>query len=74
MVKLGEKVRDRITGFNGTVMARTEYLNGCISYAILPEKLKDGNPQEWVWIDEQRLDPLSPAKRGGPQPSAPTKN
>ena len=66
-VKLGQKVRDRVTGFSGVVMGRTEYLYGCVSCGILSEQLKDGKPMEWSWIDEQRLDDNSEAKAGGPQ-------
>lgn len=71
MVKLGDKVKDKLTGFEGIVMGRTEYLNGCVSIGILPIELKDGKPQDWVWIDEQRVDITSKADRGGPQPKAP---
>jgi hypothetical protein len=73
MIKLGQKVKDKFTGFTGIVMGRTEYLYGCISIGILPSKLKDGKPADWVWIDEQRLTCLSKAKAGGPQPEAPSR-
>lgn len=73
MIKLGQKVKDKITGFTGVVMGRTEYLYGCVSVAVLSTKLKDDKPKDWVWFDEQRLTLLSKAKSGGPQPEAPSR-
>lgn len=67
MIKLGDFARDEITGFEGVVIARAEYLNGCISYHIQPEELKDGSPIEAQWFDEQRLSTESEATAGGPQ-------
>jgi hypothetical protein len=72
MIKLGQKVKDALTGFEGIALARTEYLYGCTSIGVLPTKLKEtGTPQDWVWVDEQRLDSDSKATAGGPQPNAP---
>jgi len=70
-IKLGQKVKDKYTGFAGTAMGRTEYLYGCTLIAILSNELKDGKPMDWVWIDEQRLTVTSKATAGGPQPLAP---
>ena len=68
MLKLGDKVKDSITGFKGVVIARAEYLNGCITLKVQPPKLKeDGSPIEADWFDEQRLIDASKAKAGGPQ-------
>ena len=54
--KLGAKVKDSLTGFEGIVMARTEYYTGCNTYGILSPKLtKNEVPAEWVWIDEVLL-------------------
>lgn len=40
---LGVRVRDMVTGFEGIVVARVEFLNGCIQYMVKPNKLgKDG--------------------------------
>ena len=53
---LGQHVIDAITGFHGAVCARTQYLTGGTSYAVQPRVLdRNGRPQEWVWLDEQRL-------------------
>jgi hypothetical protein len=52
----GDKVRDTITDLEGTAMARTVWLNGCVRIAVQPRKLKDGVPVEAVWVDEPQLE------------------
>jgi hypothetical protein len=44
VVKLGDKVKDRVTGLTGIVIARTDWLNGCIRMTVQPQELKDGKP------------------------------
>jgi hypothetical protein len=56
MVKLGDRVRDKISGFEGIAAARTEYLNGCVRITVEPEGLHDGKPVEAQWFDEQQVD------------------
>lgn len=34
MVVLGSTVKDRYTGFTGVVMARADYLFGCVHFAV----------------------------------------
>lgn len=77
MVKLGNKVKDNITGFFGIAVARSEWLHGCNRIAIEPQELKDGMPIEAQWFDEQRVEilvdkepevsPDNTATSGGPQ-------
>jgi len=68
MIKLGEKAKDKVTGFEGIVMARAEYLNGCITLLVQPKGLsRDGSLKVAYWIDEQRLTVKSRATAGGPQ-------
>jgi len=67
-IKLGEIVRDSISGFEGVAVARAEYLNGCISYQVEPARLnEDGSIPKAEWFDEQRLTERSGATAGGPQ-------
>jgi hypothetical protein len=67
MVKLGMKVTDGMTGFSGIATARTEYLNGCVSVHVEPDRLGEkGEILEGKWFDEQRLDGASKATAGGP--------
>lgn len=67
MIKLGQKVKDSITGFSGIATARCEYLNGCVSVEVRPTKLIDGKMIKSAWIDEQQLTTKSKATNGGPQ-------
>ncbi len=61
-IPLHAGVVDVITKFSGIVVARCEYLNGCIQYEVQPEGLHEGKPLETRWFDEQRLvfDPSAP--------------
>lgn len=75
MVKLGEKVTDRISGFCGIATGRAEYLYGCVQIHVAGSKLKDGEPVG-CWFDEGRLDvTVSPKGRnGGPQSPPPERS
>jgi len=70
-MKLGDYVKDKITGFEGVAVARAEYLNGCIFIQVQPVGLKDGKIIESEWIDEQRITEDSQATVGGPQSRPP---
>jgi hypothetical protein len=77
-IKLGSKVRDTYTGFEGIAVARTEWLYGCARIMIEPTALKDGSPIKAEGFDEQRVvliaeqepvvSAVSEAKSGGPYP------
>lgn len=55
-VKLGQKVKDSISGFEGIAIARAEWLYGCIRVNVAPNHLnKDGNYISSQWIDEPQL-------------------
>jgi len=72
MIKLGSKVKDSVTGFEGVAIARCEYLFGCISVQVQPEGMtEDGKMKPALWVDEQRLDVLSKAIAGGYHDSPP---
>lgn len=55
-LNLGDKVRDTITGFAGTLTAKSEYINGCVQFCVSPPVDKDGKLVEAAWIDWQRLE------------------
>lgn len=40
MVNLGQVVRDRITGYSGVVIGRTDWLYGCVRYGVQSTELK----------------------------------
>ena len=52
---LGDKVKDDITGFEGIVTRRTQWLNNCNTYGVQPTQLKDGTPQSPESFDEPQL-------------------
>ena len=55
MIQLGDRARDSITGYEGIVIARSEWLNGCVRFELQSEKLKDGVPHEPYWVDQQQI-------------------
>jgi hypothetical protein len=73
----GEKVRDRISGFEGTITAVAEYINGCIRYQVQPELDEHGNYRESQMFDEQQLERLQKKREkkvkptGGDRPPLP---
>lgn len=52
---LGDVVKDTITGFKGVVVYRSQWLNGCNTYGVKPQDLKDGAPQKSEHLDEPQL-------------------
>lgn len=57
MIRLGQKVRDKITGYEGIAVARAVFLFGCSRVLVQPQETKeDGTPIEDYYIDEQRLE------------------
>ncbi len=56
MIKLGQKVRDRVTGFEGIATSRVEYLNGCVQYCVKPKTREDGKMPEGEYIDDAQLE------------------
>jgi hypothetical protein len=60
MLKLGDKVKDRITGFTGIVVARTDWLYGCVRFVVQPQTMHDGKPVEPLSFDEDSLEMQEP--------------
>lgn len=54
MANLGDKVKDNITGIEGVITAKVEYLNGLISFEVSPRYVP-GQESESRWIDEKRI-------------------
>ena len=63
MIKLGDKVRDKITGFMGIAVAKTEFLNGCIQFNVLPKGDKINKMPDEMSIDEQSLEIVKVKKK-----------
>jgi len=51
-IKLGDEVRDVITGFRGIAVARTNWLYGCDRIVIQPPVDKDGKHPDNISFDE----------------------
>ena len=84
-IKLGDKVRDRVTGYEGIATSKTEFLNGCIQIEVTP-RLKKGaaiKPEETIGIgiDLGQLErvsdglnakkPIKKSTNGGPMRKVP---
>lgn len=75
MINLGDRVRDKVTGFEGIVVCRSEWLQGCVRLSVQPEKLdKEGKVKESVTFDELQLEMVKQRvhngrqETGGPRP------
>lgn len=68
----GDRVKDRISGFKGVVINRTEWINGCRRYAVQGEGMHDGLPLDAISLDEEQLEragkPLKLARPAGLPP------
>ena len=58
MIKLGDKVKDSVTGFSGTAVARAEYLHGNPRVAVAALS-HDGKDVKEEWMDEGRLEGIN---------------
>ena len=80
-IELGDRVKDRISGFGGIVTARSEYLNGCISMLVQPARLDEGGKKiKGIWFDDVQLEveeqkAFGSLERptGGPERSTPSR-
>ena len=70
-IKLGQKVRDTLTGLEGVAISRTEFLYGCVRVGVQPFEVKDGKPVDATWIDEPQLEVVRPAAAVKPPKSPP---
>jgi len=55
MIKLGDKVKCKYTGFTGVTVAKTEFINGCVQYEVAPKVGKDNKINDSMGIDEESL-------------------
>jgi len=60
MVQLGQKVRDAVSGYEGIVTARTEWLNGCVRITVHPRVAKEKSGAQTLAdgqvFDEEQLE------------------
>lgn len=67
MIQLGQRAKDKITGFSGVLTDRHSYLTGCDQYSITPPVNDEGEFCGLVSFDEGRIEILGP----GPMQEAP---
>lgn len=53
---LGKRAKDKITGFEGIITVRCQFLTGCDRYCLQPTELKDGKPLESIYFDEAQIE------------------
>jgi hypothetical protein len=75
-IELGDIARDTISGFEGVVVAETNWLHSCRRLTLQPKKLHDGNPVDNRTFDEPQCElvkarkaPLGLRNTGGPAPN-----
>jgi hypothetical protein len=82
--EVGETLKDKVTGYEGICVSRSEYLTGCNRYALQSSKLIEGKPSDWHHFDEHQLEKVNKKKleikpaqgkeKGGWKPSSRTRN
>ena len=65
--ELGSKVRDKHTGFEGTVTGHGSYLTGCDQYLVQPRADKDGKYINATWLDEGQLEAIDGCSEATPE-------
>ncbi len=63
MINLGDKVRCRYSGLVGVAVARTEFINGCVQYTVVPKVGKDNKVTDEIGVDEDSLVVVSVRKK-----------
>jgi hypothetical protein len=72
MHDLGLEAEDKVTGFKGILIARSQWLTGCNTYVLQPPVNKEGAVPETKSFDEQRLK-ITPKKQLKMEELTPTK-
>lgn len=55
-IVLGNKVKDKVTGFTGITTSKVEYLNGCLQFGVKPNMSADGKMPDTHYIDIDQLE------------------
>lgn len=56
MVKLGDRVKDSITGFEGIAWSWVRFLTGCDRIGVLPTTMEKGKLCEMEYFDLPRIE------------------
>lgn len=71
MIELGMRVRDKVSGFEGVAVARTDWLSGCTRYSLQPKVDKDGKLPDVQGFDEPQLEVVTEKKVAATSPGVP---
>jgi len=57
-IKLGQRIKDKVTGLIGIAAGKCEYSNGWVQFLLipLPPLDKDGNERKEKWVDDVQLE------------------
>jgi hypothetical protein len=58
---LGDMVRDKVTGFQGTITIRAKHLAGCDRFWVAPPVGSDGRMIEGQWLDIDLVEIVTPS-------------
>lgn len=56
MENLGKLAKDKITGFEGVITSKHNYITGCAQYGLQPKIDKDGKIPDKQYFDEGRIE------------------
>lgn len=56
MANLGDRVKDKVTGFEGIVIGKSKWLNNCDTVGVKGKVKEDGTVPEAVWFDEMQVE------------------
>lgn len=54
-MEFGDRVKDIVTGFEGVMLGRCEYMTGCTQVLVVPGVDKDGKRLDGEWFDVDRV-------------------
>lgn len=57
---LGDRVRDKISGFEGIATTHAQHLTGCDRLWVAPKVDREGKSMEGMWIDIDMIEIIEP--------------
>ena len=57
---LGDRVRDKISGFEGIITSHAQHLTGCDRFWVAPKVGADNKPTDGIWVDVDMLEIVEP--------------
>ena len=56
IIEMGSKVRDKLSGIEGVIIGRLQWIYGCNRYFVQPFGSKDGEPFKNFNVDENQIE------------------